>query len=505
MGKASPRKTRTSFDRRCRDAERGLHLPTVNELILLSPFFNDEIEADIKAFAERMLLAIDEKPEAKAIREALKALSVAPWLRLVDAAIPAFVAAPEHVLTSIRATDTVLRLRLYAAYLGDEDAMTAMANLCFQKSMLHRNAGIKIDLLRAGIAWQWCLALRRSGYSFSHLASPGYMRNQGDETFATISDYWQNANAAKSAPDVEPIAPPSSEPATDILNGKSLVVVSAIGSAGLMHSKGIESEFKPLVNKALPLRRMSQAAIIYRRLAAEFPHATDILDALLREMADGPYLRLRPTVLLGEPGIGKTRFAQKLMYALEVPNAIYSCGGVVDSSLSGTARQWSTSQPSMPLSLVRQHQVANPCIILDELDKVGTSHHNGNLHDALLGLLDPQSSSRWFDPYLQAPVNLSAVIWMATANTLDGWTGPLRDRVRILRFPAPGPQHLEALTAALLEQISAERGHDARWVPPLTKQELDALRAVWSGGSVRKLRRYLEGVLQARDAASALQ
>lgn len=504
MGKPSPRKTRTSFDRRCRDAERGLHLPTVNELIRLAPFYNDDIEADIQTFAERMLLAIDKKPEAKAIREALKALSVAPWRDLVDAAIPAFIAAPEHVLKPHRASDTVIRLKLYAAYLGNEDAIIAMANLCFQRSMLNRNASIKIDLLRAGIAWQSCLALRRTGYSFYHLCTPTYVRNQGDEIFKTIGEYWQSTKAAKSGQEDERAAAPSSS-ATDTLNGKSLVVVSAIGKAGLMHSRDIENEFKPLLNKQLPLRRMSQAAEILRQLAAEFPHATDILDALFREMAEGPYLRLRPTVLLGDPGIGKTRFAQKLMSSLEVPNAIYSCGGVADSSLSGTARQWSTSQPSLPLSLVRQHQIANPCIILDELDKVGTSTHNGNLHDALLGLLEPQSSSRWFDPYLQAPVNLSAVIWMATANTLDGCSGPLRDRVRILRVPAPGPQHLEALTVALLEQISAERGHDARWMPPLTCQELDALRAVWPGGSVRKLRRFLEGVLQARDTTSALQ
>lgn len=139
------------------------------------------------------------------------------------------------------------------------------------------------------------------------------------------------------------------------------------------------------------------------------------------------------------------------------------------------------------------------------MDKVGTSRHNGNLHDALLGLLEPQSATRWFDPYLQAPVNLVAVLWLGTANSLQDWTGPLRDRVRVLKFPSPGPQHLSTLSAALMKQIAAERGQDVRWVLPLTGQELDALRSVWPGGSVRRLRRYLEGVLEARQTAAVRQ
>jgi len=505
MGKAASGPTKSSFERRCRAAERGLHLPTVNELLRLSPFYNDDIESDIQTFSERMLLAIGKSPETRPLHDVLAALAAAPWLELVEAAIAAFQEVPAPILKPSRRADVILRLKIYAAYLGNEGAISSLAALCFEKSMESRNAPFKVDLLRAGISWQYTLALRRSGYAFNLLCSPHYQRNKADDACRAIGEYWQKATAPKLTPEEGVTAASEPDVGAQASNNIGIVVVSAIGNMGLAQAKSVENEFNPLLKTRLPLRQLASGSDIHRRLATEFPHAADIVGTLLTEMVAGPYLRLRPTVLLGEPGVGKTRFCQQLMSALNVPHAVFSCGGVSDSSLAGTARRWSTGEPSLPLSLIRQHKVANPCIILDEMDKVGTSNHNGNLHDALLGLLEPQSATRWFDPYLQAPVNLFAVIWLGTANSLQDWTGPLRDRVRVVKFPNPGPQHLGSLSAALMEQIAAERGQDARWVSPLTGHELDALRSVWPGGSVRRLRRYVEGVLEARQIAAIRQ
>ncbi len=100
--------------------------------------------------------------------------------------------------------------------------------------------------------------------------------------------------------------------------------------------------------------------------------------------------------------------------------------------------------------------------MLDELEKTGTSRHNGAVGDVLLGLFEPQTSARWFDPYIQAPADLSHVVWIATANTLEGIPVPLRDRSRVLRFPDPGPEHLPRIAAHLLKAQLIERGLDAR-------------------------------------------
>ena len=151
------------------------------------------------------------------------------------------------------------------------------------------------------------------------------------------------------------------------------------------------------------------------------------------------------------------------------------------------------------------HRVASPGIILDELEKAGSSRHNGQLHDVLLGMLEPASSTEWHDSYLQAPVDLSHVVWIATANSLDGIPVPLRDRCRILQVPAPGPEHLQVLAPALLRQACQARGLDARWASPLDGVELQAVAEAWPGGSLRRLARLLDGVLAARDHAPALQ
>lgn len=95
-------------------------------------------------------------------------------------------------------------------------------------------------------------------------------------------------------------------------------------------------------------------------------------------------------------------------------------------------------------------------------------------------------------------VDLSNVLWLATANTLDGVPGPLRDRCRILVFPQPGAEHLEALAPVLMRKAAERMGLDPRWVAPLDGQEMELLRAFWRGGSVRRLARFIDAILDAR-------
>jgi len=148
---------------------------------------------------------------------------------------------------------------------------------------------------------------------------------------------------------------------------------------------------------------------------------------------------------------------------------------------------------------VRRHECAGPVIILDEIEKVATSRHNGAVHDVLIGLFEPETSSRWHDPYVQASCDLSHLTWLMTANAIEPVPTVLRDRCRILRFPEPGPEHLPVLATRILERLYGELGHDPRWATPLDGVEFDELARAWPGGSLRTLERLVEGMVEARE------
>jgi ATP-dependent Lon protease len=138
-------------------------------------------------------------------------------------------------------------------------------------------------------------------------------------------------------------------------------------------------------------------------------------------------------------------------------------------------------------------------MIVDELEKAGTRSDYGRLWDAMLGLLEPETSRRYPYPALQAPLDLSHVSYIATANSADPLPAPLRDRLRIIDFPLPTLDDIDALFPPVIDDLARGRGVDARWAPPLTGGERELVSAYWTGGSVRALKRVVEVVLTERE------
>jgi ATP-dependent Lon protease len=106
---------------------------------------------------------------------------------------------------------------------------------------------------------------------------------------------------------------------------------------------------------------------------------------------------------------------------------------------------------------------------------------------------------------MQVSLDLSHVSYVTTANSVDLLPSPLRDRFRIIEFPKPALEHLDALLRPVISDLAAERGIDRRWIEPLGTDERDFLAAHWRGGSVRRLRRIAEIVFRARDKAAPFE
>jgi hypothetical protein len=279
----------------------------------------------------------------------------------------------------------------------------------------------------------------------------------------------------------------------------SVVVFTFVGNDSTSEGKRVVKEFEKFVQRRLPLPDAPDLATVRTRLTTEFPWAVSIADEILKGIVGREHVHCRPTILLGPPGCGKTRFSRRLIEELGVPYELVSCGGLSDSAIGGTPRRWTSGEPSLAVMSVRRHECAGPAIILDEIEKVGNSRHNGNVHDVLVGLFEKETSTRWFDPYVEATCDLSHITWLMTANEVESVPAVLRDRCRVLRFPEPGPEHLPLLASRILEKLYLEQGHDSRWATPLEGYEIEALVRAWKGGSIRKVVRLVEMLVETRE------
>lgn len=164
----------------------------------------------------------------------------------------------------------------------------------------------------------------------------------------------------------------------DAPQGDTVIVLREVGNASVSQGKDIAREFEKIAGRPLPLPATPDLAAVRASLVADFPYAIQVIDQLLKGLVGRPHVRFRPTILVGPPGCGKSRFARRLAEELGVSHELIPCGGMSDGALGGTPRQWPSGEPSLPILTVRRHECAGSIIILDEIEKVGTGRHNGN-------------------------------------------------------------------------------------------------------------------------------
>lgn len=519
---------------------KGAVVPLTNDLLIGASFFRKSITEDAVAWSAQTLAAISDDPGAgyDLIRRFLEPMSrpdaVTPehLAEAIEVMSRCFTAYRLENLQEIHAFRRAFeRLVLYrfccpyppAAVTGHLLALDRRGETNICGASIHRETLFCLGVAARANMAPWNAVTPAELIEIGFAASTGAMHDvftDGAEPLQPFPRQKHSITRARKDPPAaapaEPDAfedPPAWPDQSDAPAAPSVIVIGEITGAlrerrgGLLHrlrEKRLLEE-KRLVGCPVPLLTVPENLQFFRtKLVESFPHAKDVIDTILLDLIGRDHVSIRPTLLVGPPGACKTSLAAAIGDMLLGTAAvdIVSCTGAPDGMLAGNHASWSTATWSLPLEAIVKAGAANPLIVLDELTRAGTGRQNGNPLDTLVSMLDPGSSWRYRDVGLQTATNISHVNWIATANDMNGLPAALLDRFRVIKFPMPRWGHLEQLAASIMTEIRTERGQDINWLPDLAPFEIEALRGHWRGGSIRPLRRLVEGVIAAREQAS---
>lgn len=235
----------------------------------------------------------------------------------------------------------------------------------------------------------------------------------------------------------------------------------ALGGAG---SESLGKLYQSMMSKS-PERfvvKPSRAADL-APLYASMPNFKEALDEVRRQVAlassSSDALDIMPMLLLGDPGIGKTRFAKEVSKTISTgftmcPMSSLTAGWI----LSGASSQWKSAKTGKVFDALVKGDYANPVMLIDEIDKAGGDGQYDPL-GALYTLLERDTAREFVDEFAEVPIDASSVVWICTANDAGSVPGPLLSRMNVFSIPAPD----EAAKRIIAQAIYSETWREKEW------------------------------------------
>ncbi|KAF5353538.1 hypothetical protein D9756_008013 [Leucocoprinus leucothites] len=203
-------------------------------------------------------------------------------------------------------------------------------------------------------------------------------------------------------------------------------------------------------------------------------------------------------LFVGPPGTGKTSLGQSIARALGRPFQRIALGGVRDEAeIRGHRRTYVASGPGLIVQALRKASCTDPVILLDEVDKIGQSNFHGDPSAALLEVLDPEQNWGFNDHYVNVPIDLSQVLFICTANSLDTISSPLLDRCEIVHLAGYTFDEKVAIAKRFLVPKQVGMNGLKNEHVELSEETLRAVVQGWTReAGVRSLERAIAGVVR---------
>jgi ATP-dependent Lon protease len=247
-------------------------------------------------------------------------------------------------------------------------------------------------------------------------------------------------------------------------------------------------------------------ALIYAldNLAKEMPNFSDVVEHIKNNLLFACHgdrnVYFPPILLAGPPGIGKTLFASKLAKVLRLPYHYLAMENKIgNGTLVGTQAMYNNSRPGLLYNLLIKGDIANPLILLDEIEKAGSdSRHGGSVINQLLSLLEKNSAQRFEDQSIEGlAFDASWINWVLTANDLSLLPEPMISRSTLFDIQPPKEDQLPHIIHSIYQQLLNERCVVAEKRLPIADTAMTGLASLISNGDkgLRDLRSMLQNAL----------
>ncbi len=262
-----------------------------------------------------------------------------------------------------------------------------------------------------------------------------------------------------------------------------------------------------ILTRPIPMIPLPSPQEVGRRLSEAFPWMPDAVahveNALtLAKRLATKHFQLSPILLSGPPGVGKTAFAAGIAEAAGVPAHNFQAAGSSDAyHFQGAPPTFRGAAPSFVLRQMLLERVANPVVIIDELDKAAlVNEQHGRIVDVLLAMLEPLTAVAWPDPFLLTPADLSGVTWIIVVNEPERLPATLQSRLKHIPIRPPTAVHAERLIQMTLLELVKGDGQALERLPriePLARESLaDDLQR---HGDIRRLKRAVLAAVSAGE------